>query len=98
VSTDGSGAGPLVALWHAADAEEVTKLRGMWHASLLRWGVQRRGDWPRTSGDEVAAHLADSSLVVHATWPEVHAALVTAGWDLSVVHLDGDGGVVEVSR
>ena len=46
----------------------------------------------------MAAHLADSSLVVHATWPEVHAALVTAAWDLSVVHLDGDGGVVEVSR
>ena len=34
---------------------------------------------------------------MEATWADVHRALVAAGWDLSVVHLDGDGGSVDVS-
>ena len=56
---------------------------------------RHRHDDPRAS---VTAHLAESRAIVDATWPEVHAALSSAGWDLSVVHLDGDGGVVEVRR
>ena len=83
----------------------------MWHASLLRWRLAGR-NLPFIHGEQVEGspqgeaggrerclrtHLAASSELVEATWADVHRALVAAGWDLSVVHLDGDGGSVDVS-
>ena len=85
----GTGAEHRVALWHTSSSGPEEKLRAMWHASLLRESLGPACASGPPRGEAAIAALA------HATWPEVHAALADAGWDMATVHLDGDGGYLD---
>ena len=73
-----------VCVWYTADVSAATKIRGVWHACVLRESIDRGCG---TAGDLKSAHERAA-----ASWPRVEAALQTSGWDLKTVYLDGDGG------
>ena len=91
----GSDGGFRVALWHLNGATNESKIYAMWHASLLRRELARCGKSRLSS--ELPSRIRATRAAAEDTWSEVHAAMVDAGWDMAVVHLDGDGGAVEVA-
>ena len=82
-----------VAVWHDAKSGPAEQMRAVWHATLLR---TRWESAAHLDAHAIDARIDAASDAVRASWPEVHAALMAAGWDMSKAHLDGDGGCVEL--
>ena len=89
-------ASPVV-LWYDEGAAPAEKLRGVWHACVLRHlrAAPRAAD-AGDAGDADAggglAHARALDALAHALWPAAEASLRAAGWRLTTVYLDGEGG------
>lgn len=89
-----------VALWYRADMQPESKMRAVWHATMLRSRLSSAG--LRTDGATTSQIIRDAleatTSTAHATWPQVYAALEHAGWDLRSAYLDGEAGSLEIGR
>ena len=92
-----STGGAVVGLWHAAHTDPSTKLRAVWHASLARIRLAEQGGSIVATQEEIRKTLAQIARITGDMWPHVEKAVVSAGWELQTVFLDGDGGCLDLN-